>query len=133
MKEFPTGKHFSAWLALSPNQRITGGKVKSSHTLKRKNRISRALRDAANVIGNHRGTPLNDFFQRIAFKKGRAHAITATARKLAVIIYNMLTKKESYKPIENKQYKERLKQQSISRIRKQMKKHGIQMMDFEFI
>jgi len=41
---------------------------------------------------------LNDFFRRINYKKGRATAVSATARKLAVIIWNMLTKTEQYKP-----------------------------------
>ncbi|MBC7570471.1 MAG: hypothetical protein H7319_12145 [Spirosoma sp.] len=59
--------------------------------------IAIALRQAANSIGNQANHELSPFFKRIAYKKGRVAAITATARKLAVIIWNMLTKEEPYK------------------------------------
>ena len=55
------------------------------------------MRQAANVVGNLKDTALSNFFRRIAFRKGRTSAISATARKLAVIIWNMITKKVSYK------------------------------------
>ena len=57
-----------------------------------------ALRNAANVIGNLKDTHLSDFFKRILYKTDRPTAISATARKLAVILWNMITKKEAYKP-----------------------------------
>jgi uncharacterized membrane protein len=57
-----------------------------------------ALRNAANSIGKLKDTALSNFFKRIAFRKGRAAAISATARKLAVIIWNMIVKKIPYKP-----------------------------------
>ena len=41
---------------------------------------------------------LNNFFVRISIRKGRSAAITATARKLAIIIWNMIVKKEEYAP-----------------------------------
>jgi transposase len=125
LSSFPTKKHISSWLALSPNQKITGGKVKSSHTPKRKNRVSEALRNSANVIGNMRNNPLSDFFHRVAYKKGRAHAITATARKLGVIIYIMLTRKQQYMPLGNEQYKKQIRLQKIKRMQKLIVKLGI--------
>ena len=93
---FPTSKHFVSWLNLAPNNKISGGKILSSRTPKGKNKLSLALRHAANVIGNMKEHPLSSFFSRIAYRKGRGAAITATARKLAVIIYNLLTKKEAF-------------------------------------
>ena len=60
------------------------------------NRLKIALRNAANAIGNLKDTPLSDFFKRINFRKGRVSAISATARKLAVIIWNMIIKKQPY-------------------------------------
>jgi len=62
------------------------------------NRLKVALRQTANVIGNLKEGHLNNFFRRINYKKGRATAVSATARKLAVIIWNMLTKTEQYQP-----------------------------------
>ena len=98
IKKFKTSKEFTAWLRLAPNNKISGGKVLSHHLPKGSNRLKISLRQSANVIGNLKEGHLNDFFRRINYKKGRATAISATARKLAVIIWNMLSKGEEYKP-----------------------------------
>jgi len=95
--KFDTAKQFASWLRLSPNNKISGGKVLSNRIPKGSNRLKIALRNAANVIGNLKDTALSNFFKRIAFRKGRVSAISATARKLAVIIWNMLVKKIPYK------------------------------------
>jgi transposase len=97
--KFPTSKHFCSWLRLAPNNKITGGQIVSSRTPKGKNKLSLALRQAANSIGNQSKGELAQFFKKISHRKGRAAAITATARKLAVILYNMITKREDFKPI----------------------------------
>lgn len=62
-----------------------------------KNYIAKALRHATNSIGNQKNHEFTPFFKRVAFKKGRIATIVATARKLAVIIWNMITKKEPYR------------------------------------
>lgn len=129
VSQFPSSKHYTSWLALSPNRRITGGKVKSSHTQKRKNRLSEAYRNAANVVGNTSNTYLSEFFKRIAYTKGRAEAITATARKLAVIVYNMLKKKEAYKPIDNRKHAKQSLERKILKIKKEVKTLGLNPSD----
>jgi transposase len=96
--KFESSKQFTSWLHLCPNTKITGGKVINSHIPKGGNRLKIALRNAANVIGNLKDTHLSDFFKRILYKTDRPTAISATARKLAVILWNMITKKEAYKP-----------------------------------
>lgn len=92
---FPSAKHFASWLGLSPNRKITGGKVFSSKTRKQTSPLAKILREAANAAGNSK-TRLGDFFRRLAYRKGRLVAIIATARKIAVIIYKMLKNKSSY-------------------------------------
>ena len=96
--KFPSGKQFTSWLRLAPNNKISGGKILSNKIPKGSNRLKIALRHAANAIGNLKGTHLSDFFRRVAYRKGRATAVSATARKLAVIIWNMVTKKIAYNP-----------------------------------
>ena len=96
--KFTTAKHFTSWLRLAPNNKISGGKVLSNKIPKGSNRLKIALRNAANSIGNLKDTHLSDFFKRVAYRKGRTAAISATARKLAAIIWNMLTKKIQYMP-----------------------------------
>jgi transposase len=94
--KFPTAKSFASWLGLVPNNKISGGKVIGNRIPSGKNHIAKALRHAANSIGNQKSHELTLFFKRIAFKKGRLAAIIAMARKLAVIIWNMIIKAEPY-------------------------------------
>ena len=132
LSKFKTAKNFTAWLSLSPNNRISGGRILSSKTFKRKNRLSEALQLSANVIGNMKDNPLSEFFHRIAYKKGRMHAITATARKLAVIIWNMLTKKEQFSYISNDDYKEQIRQNKVNKVQKLIKSTGISLEELKF-
>lgn len=117
MDHFPSSKHFCSWLRLAPNNKITGGKITSSRTPKGKNQLSLALRQAANAIGNQKEGELVHFFKRIAYRKDRASAITATARKLAVIIYNMITKRESFKPSKPEALSNKVKNKIIKNLR----------------
>ena len=89
MTKWPTAKHFASWLGLSPDNRITGGKVKSSKTKPSANRAAAALRMAANAL--HRSDrALGAFLRRKKAHLGAPKAITATAHKLARLIYSML-------------------------------------------
>lgn len=96
--KFQTAKQFASWLRLAPNNKISGGRVLSNRIPKGSNRLKIALRQAANAIGNLKDTHLSNFFKRVAFRKGRQAAVSATARKLAVIIWNMVTKRVQYQP-----------------------------------
>jgi transposase len=95
--KFPSAKSFASWLRLVPNNKISGGQIISHRTGSGKSYLASALRQAANSIGNQKNHELTPFFRRVAYKKGRIAAVTATARKLAVIIWNMITKAEPYK------------------------------------
>jgi len=96
--KFQNAQHFTSWLRLAPNNKISGGRVLSSRTPKGSNRLKIALRQAANAIGNLKDTHLSNFFNRVAYRKGRSVAVSATARKLATILWNMLFKNEQYSP-----------------------------------
>ena len=133
IKKFENAKQFTSWLRLAPNNKISGGRVLSSHLPKGSNRLKIAFRRAANVIGNLKEGYLNDFFRRINYKKGRVTAISATARKLAVIIYNMLSKGEAYKPpTEYLFLDQKRKLKLVKRIKKNIAKFGIQPEDVGF-
>ena len=87
--KWPTVKHFTSWLGLCPNWRKTGGKVQSSRTRLGKNRAAGALRLAA--WGLMRSTSyLGAYLRRQRSRLGSPKAITATAHKLARILYNMM-------------------------------------------
>ena len=96
--KFKSSKQFTPWLRLANNNKISGGKILRNKIPKGSNRLKIALQHAANAIGNLKDTLLADFFKRVAYKKGRATAVSATARKLAVIIWNIISKRIAYKP-----------------------------------
>ena len=131
-KKFESGKHFTSWLGLSPNVQKSGGKVLSSKTKKNKCIAAQAFRQAANSVGNMKEHPLNSFFTRLAVKKGRLVAIVATARKLALIFYNMIAKGEDFNYVPNEEYEKRLRQKQVHRIQKLIAQHNINTNELSF-
>ena len=127
IKKFNTAKQFTAWLRLAPNNKISGGKVLSHHLPKGSSRLKIAFRNAANAIGNLNEGYLADFFRRINYKRGRGAAIGATARKLAVIIWNMLVKGTPYNPPSQHMFlDEKRRLGLVKRIKKQIVKFEIE-------
>lgn len=133
IRKFPTANQFASWLRLHPNRKVSGGKVLSSHTPRGSNMFSSALKRAANVIGSLKEGALSLFFKRIAYRKGRMAAITATARKLSVIIWNMMVKKTPYKPIETADYESQIRQKQIRTIEKKIRKMEIKPHEINFL
>lgn len=134
IRQFPTAKHFASWLRLAPNNKVSGGKILSSKIPKGSTRLKIALRNAPNAIGLLKdSTPLRDFFHRINFRKGRTSAISATARKLAVIIWNMINKNIPYHNPEGYLYLDQKRKLGIvKRIQKQITKFGLKPDDIGF-
>lgn len=95
MSKWPTAKHFASWLRLCPNNKITGGKVKQTGVQPTKNRASAALRVAAASLKTS-DSALGAYFRRMRARLGTPAAITATAHKLARIIYFMLKERKPY-------------------------------------
>jgi transposase len=89
MSRWPTEKHFTSWLTLAPHNKISGGRLLSSKTQPSANRAAAILRMAAMTLGRTE-TALGAFYRRLAYRVGKAKAITATARKLAILVYRTL-------------------------------------------
>ncbi|MGQ0774949.1 MAG: IS110 family transposase, partial [Pseudonocardiales bacterium] len=86
MSRWPTEKHFTSWLTLAPRNKISGGRLLSSKTQPSANRAATILRMSAMNLGRT-DTALGAFYRRLAYRVGKAKAITATARKLAILVY----------------------------------------------
>jgi hypothetical protein len=95
MSKWPTVKHFTSWLGLCPNNKVTGGKVKQRGREQTKNRANLAFRRAAQSLARSQSA-LGAFYRRIRAKQGGPQAVIATAHKLARIVYFMLTRREPY-------------------------------------
>jgi len=130
--KFPTAKAFTSWLRLSPNNRITGGKIISSRVRKGSNRLASALRQSAENIGKQKDAPLFPFFQRILYRHGRCAAIIATARKLAVIIWNMLSKKQVYHPYDTTKIESQIRIKQIKKINKLVQIFNVNTSEIKF-
>ncbi|MFC2130966.1 transposase [Bacteroidota bacterium] len=124
-KKFSSSKEFTSYLRLAPNNKISKGKILTGRTPKGKNVLGKAFRDAANTVGLKKSGSLNAFFKRKAYQKGRGAAITATARKLATIVWHMLMYKNDYTPMSEEVYNEKIKQRTITNINQKMKRLGI--------
>lgn len=133
-KKFETAKHFTSWLRLAPNNKISGGRILSNKIPKGSNRLKIAFRQAANAIGNLKDTHLSNFFQRVAYRKGRTAAVSATARKLAVIIWNMVTKGKEYNPPTQYLFlDQKRKLKLVERIKKNIAKFDIKPDEVGFV
>jgi len=89
LTRWPTDKHFTSWLTLAPNNKVSGGRLLSSRTQPSANRAAAILRLAAMNLGRTQ-TALGAFYRRLAVRIGKAKAITATAHKLAILVYHTL-------------------------------------------
>ena len=132
--KFETVKQFCSWLRLSPNNKISGGKILSSRTEKTKSILSKAFKDAANAVGlSKKDDALCLFFRKISFKKGRGAAIKATARKIAIIVYKMITTKQAYQPMKNEVYLNIQRIRKIKFLQKDMQKYNISAIDLQLV
>jgi transposase len=120
---WPSAKHFTSWLGLAPHNKISGGKVLSSKTRRTSNRASSLLRLAALSVGRT-DTALGAFFRRLSARVGKAKAITATARKIAVLFYNTLRHGMSYADPGATYYEDRYKQRVLINLQRRAKSLG---------
>jgi transposase len=90
MSRWPTAQHFTSWLTLAPNNKISGGRLLSSRTPPSANRAAAVLRRCAMSL-TRTSTALGAFYRRLAVRIGKPKAITATARKLALLVYRVLS------------------------------------------
>jgi transposase len=120
---WPSAKHFTSWLALAPHNKISGGKVLSSKTRRTSNRAASLLRLAAGTVGRT-DTALGAFYRRLSARVGKAKAITATARKIAVLFYNTLRHGMTYADPGAAYYEDRYKQRVLRNLQRRAKSLG---------
>jgi transposase len=121
--KWPTVKHFSSWLGLCPNWKKTGGRVQSSRTRLGKNRAAHALRLAA--WGLLRSTSyLGAYLRRQRSRLGSPKAVTATAHKLARIVYHLMRYGAAYVKQTEAAYAEQVRERLEKQLRRRAKELG---------
>lgn len=126
MSRWPTEKHFTSWLTLAPNNKVSGGKVLSTKTRRSANRTAKIFRLSAVNVGRT-NTALGAFYRRLAARVGKAKAVTATARKLAVLFYNALRYGMDYEDPGVAYYEERYRQRVLKGLRRRAKEFGYEL------
>jgi transposase len=119
MSKWKTEHHFTSWLGLAPNTKISGGKIISSRIMKKKHHAGQAFRMAANGLYNSK-SPIGDYMRRISAKAGAGKAVVATARKLAIIFYKMVANHQAFDPKALEEYQEKYKQKKINQLKRKL-------------
>lgn len=126
MNKWPTVKHFTSWLNLAPNNKISGGKILSSRIPKKKNHAGQIFKMAAFAVQRSKNW-LAMFYQRIKVKRGTPKAVVATARKIAAIFYKLMKEKIKFNPIPMELYVDGFKEQQLKRLKRQAQNLGYQL------
>ncbi len=128
MSKWLTEKHFASWLSLCPGNKVSGGKILSSKTTRSRNRASTLLRIAAVNVGKT-DTALGAFYRRLAARAGKAKAVTATARKLAVLFYSVLKHGTAYIERGARAYETHYRTQMVLKLKKRAKQMGYHLVE----
>jgi transposase len=128
MTRWPTEKHFTSWLTLAPHNKVSGGRLLSSRTQPSANRAAAILRLAAMNLGRTQ-TALGAFYRRVAFRIGKAKAVTATARKLAILIYRTLKEGLVYADPGAEAYDTQHRTHVLRRLRQRARNLGFGLID----
>jgi len=128
MSRFATEKHYSSWLGLCPNHQITGGKVRRRRTRKVHNRAAQALRVAAQSLHKSKSA-LGAYSRRMRGRCGPAKAITATAHKLAILIYRMLKDGRTYVDQGQQAYEKQYQERTLQMLKRRVKQMGYALVD----
>ena len=123
LSAWPDAKHFTSWLCLAPSNKISGGKVLSTGTRRSGNRAAALLRLAAVTVGRTE-TALGAFYRRLSARVGKAKAVTATARKIAVLFYNTLRHGVAYADPGACYYEERYRRRVLGNLQRRAKALG---------
>jgi len=128
MSRWRSAKAFCSWLGLCPGNKISGGKVLDSRTAHVVNRMSILLRSIAPSIGKT-DTWLGIFHRRMRARLGPAGANTATARKLACLVYHLLRYKEDFIDVDQLVFLDKIRKQRLIRLRKQAEELGLEVVE----
>jgi transposase len=126
LSDFPSPKHFCSWTGLSPDNRISGGKILSASTKVTANRVARALRLAAQAL-HHGKHELGDYYRRMRARLGGAAAVTAVAHKLARIVYAMLKTHQPYRSELHDEASSVNRQRTLIRLQAKARNLGFQL------
>jgi transposase len=117
VSRFPTEKHFASWLRLHPHFEESNDRRKKGRKRTGKNRVAQALRMAAQSVSRMK-IPLAMFYHRIKGRLGGKAAITATAHKMALLVYRLLKHGVEYVRQSLEEYQAKMRTQAERSLRR---------------
>ncbi len=126
VSQFRNASAFASWLGLCPERQITGGKVLFTKTRRVRNRLSLALRLGAHSL-HHADNYLGEFFRRVSRRLGRPQAITATAHKIARIVFHLLDTKDPFDETVFRRHEQQHRDRDEARLRQHAKRMGFDL------
>lgn len=128
MDRWKSEKHFASWLGLSPGSKVTGGKRLSGKTKPVVNRAAAALRMAASTLYKSK-CALGAYYRRMKARLGAPKAITATAHKLARLIYSMLKHGKEYTDLGQDYYEQQYKSRAVKSLKSRARELGFELIE----
>jgi transposase len=123
VSDFRSAKHFVSWIGLAPNNKVSGGKKLSGRTVSTSNKIKEVIRTAVQGLERTESS-LGRFLKRMKGRVGAPKAVTAVARKIAVLVYNIMSHKTVYDPEYGAEFEQQYKYKYEQRLKKQAKNLG---------
>ncbi|HLC20601.1 MAG TPA: IS110 family transposase [Candidatus Methylomirabilis sp.] len=123
MSRWPSEKHFASWLGLCPGSKISGGRVLSSRSKRCANRAAAAFRLAAHGLHNAHSA-LGAFLRRKKAQLGAPKAITATAHKIARLVYALLRYGSDYVEVGEQEYERRYRARIVNNLERRARTFG---------
>ena len=117
MSRWPTVKHFTSWLGLSPHNKISGDRVISSRTSRSKNKAGLVFRSVAQAL-SHSKSAMGAYFRRLRARIGAPKACIASARKIAEMFYRMLKNRDIYIDPGEELYMQKFKERQLKSLQK---------------
>jgi len=129
MNRWKSPKHFASWLGLCPGTKVSGGKILSGKSKQVANRAAATLRMAAFTLFNSKSA-LGAYLRRQRSRLGAPKAITATAHKLARLVYAMLKHGSAYVDAGQDYYEERYRSRVVQNLKRKAQELGYQLVEF---
>lgn len=126
LRAWKSAKPFTSWLCLAPGNKISGGKLLLSRTRRSSSRAAALLRLPATTIGRSE-TALGAFYRPLSSRIGKHKAVTATARKIAVLFYNAVRFGISYQDPGATAYEERYRTRTLANLQRRAMTFGFEL------
>jgi len=128
MSKWKTENHFVSWLKLSPDNRISGGKIIGKGRMPTNNRATTVLRMAASTLLTSESY-LGAQFRRFRTRLGPPVATKAMAAKLARLLYRMLRYGMKYVDQGAQFYEAQHRKQQVIHLKRKAAQLGLQIIE----